>query len=267
MTEKHKPIERAVAKNELERIDAVLTRPHLLIGGLAVQQYYSARVSQDIDLVCDFEVAQTILRKLYPSKDWKVEDSKNDDYRPSYRIRHKVDDMGTIIFGPKISEREPYRHLDWNALVAGSRPFKGRDHDLNNILVPTPHALAYAKMVSFLCRQSPDAKVAADLQDFCDLTNHEEFLVTLFYDLLRRSRASEELISTFRKKVESYSEVAEGSCLHSLSELYCPTVPKTSSVAPSDILSIYIAAPHKNLAHTHTEGSHRGVTHTHTHTT
>ena len=49
MNEQRKPIERAVAKKELERIDAVLTRPHLLIGGLAVQQYYSARISQDID--------------------------------------------------------------------------------------------------------------------------------------------------------------------------------------------------------------------------
>ena len=248
MTKKRKLIERAVAKKELERIDAVLVGPHLLIGGLAVQQYYSARISHDIDLVCDFEVAQTILRKLYPSKDWKVEDSKNDDYRPSCRIRHKVDDIGTIIFGPKISEREPYRHLDWGALVVGARPFKGTNQDLDHVLVPPPHALAYAKMISFLCRQSPDDKVATDLQDFCDLTNHEEFSVTLFYDLLRRSRASDELISTFRKKAGNYAELAEASCLHSLSELYYPATPGSQTIFPSGTLSIYLAAPHKNLA-------------------
>ena len=186
MIEARKPIDRAIAKLELERINSVLTHPHLLIGGLAVQQYYSARISQDIDLVCDFDVAQMILRKLYPSKDWRVEDSKNDEYRPSYHIHHKVEDMGTIIFGPKISEREPYSHIDWNKLKCGAKPFRGIKNDLANVLVPAVYVLAYAKMISFLCRQSPDTKVAVDLQDFCDLTNHEEFSVTLFYDLVRQ---------------------------------------------------------------------------------
>jgi nucleoside 2-deoxyribosyltransferase len=249
MPEARKPIERAVAKIELERINSILPRPHLLIGGLAVQQYYSARVSQDIDLVCDFEVAQTILRKLYPSKDWKVEDSKNDEYRPSYRIHHKVEDVGTIIFGPKISEREPYRHLDWRKLEAVAKPFKGLKNDLENILVPAAHALAYAKMISFLCRQSPDSKVAADLQDFCDLTNHEDFSVTLFYDLLRQSRAADELITNFRKKVSSFPKIAEASCLHSISELYHASTPKLDIASGrSQKCRIYLAAPHRNIA-------------------
>jgi nucleoside 2-deoxyribosyltransferase len=252
MMQTRRPIERAVAKMELERIDAVLTQPHLLIGGLAVQQYYSARVSHDIDLVCDFAVAQAILRKLYPSKDWKVEDSKNDEYRPAYRISHKVENMGTIIFGPKISEREPYRHLDWKTLEPGAKPFKGIEHDLARILVPAPHALAYAKLISFVCRHGPDDKVAADLQDFCDLTNHEQFSVALFYDLLRQSRASDELIKTFRKKVANYAEVAEGSCLFSISELYHNATPTRGRVVtPSDTLTTYLAAPHKNIAKNH----------------
>jgi hypothetical protein len=40
-----------VAKTILAKIDQKLTSPHLLIGGLAVQQYYLARGSKDIDLV------------------------------------------------------------------------------------------------------------------------------------------------------------------------------------------------------------------------
>lgn len=249
MPETRKPIKRAIAKLELERINSVLTRPHLLIGGLAVQQYYPARVSQDIDLVCDFEVAQNILRKLYPTKDWRLEESKNDEYRPSYRIRHRVEDMGTIIFGPKISEREPYRHLVWKKLKEEAKPFKGINGELENILVPAAHALAYAKMISFLCRQTPDSKVAADLQDFCDLTNHEKFSVTLFYDLLRQSRAVDELITTFRKKKASFPEIAEASCLHSISELYhAPISTRTNTSRSKKKFTIYLGAPHKNIA-------------------
>ena len=86
-----KPIDRAVAKAELERINDLLAEPHLLIGGLAVQQYYSARISKDIDLVCDFDIAQHILDTLYPSLNWKVHDKQHDEYRPSFQIRHKVE--------------------------------------------------------------------------------------------------------------------------------------------------------------------------------
>lgn len=39
------------AKDELVRINSVLTKPHILIGGLAVNQYDLARISTDIDLV------------------------------------------------------------------------------------------------------------------------------------------------------------------------------------------------------------------------
>ncbi len=249
MTDNRKPIERAIAKQELERINSVLREPHLLIGGLAVQQYYSARMSQDIDLVCGFELAQRILQALYPTKDWKVVDSKNDEYRPSYHISHKVEEMGTIIFGPKISEREPYSHLDWEKLKIGAKPFVRIGVTLENILVPAAHALAYAKMISFLCRQGPDSKVRADLQDFSDLTNHEELSVTLFYDLLRQSRSVDELITTFRKKALSFPETAETSCLYPISELYHATMALPSQAKRrSKTLSVYVAAPHKNIA-------------------
>jgi hypothetical protein len=34
-----KPIDRAIAKRELARINNVLREPHILIGGLSVQQF------------------------------------------------------------------------------------------------------------------------------------------------------------------------------------------------------------------------------------
>lgn len=135
----NKPIDRAIAKSELERINDVLQEPHLLIGGLAVQQFYTARDSKDIDLVCEFETARQILDALYPSRDWKVEDKQGNEYRPSFQIRHKVENLGTIIFGPKISERTPYSHIDWNALKQGAEPFETASGHLKNILVPPAH--------------------------------------------------------------------------------------------------------------------------------
>ena len=54
-------IDRAIAKEELARINGVLKEPHLLIGGLAVQQYHVTRDSKDIDLICSFEIADEII--------------------------------------------------------------------------------------------------------------------------------------------------------------------------------------------------------------
>jgi len=214
-----KPIDRAVAKGELKRIDDVLDEPHVLIGGLAVQQYYPARVSKDIDLICDFATAQRILEELYPSRDWRVHDGQKDEYRPSFQIEHKVNDLGTIIFGPKISERAPYSHIDWDSLKKDAQPFAMGEETLQNILVPGVHALAYTKFISFLGRHLPTEKVTADLKDFADLTNHELFSVSLFYDLVRRSGSAAELLSDFRAKSAS-SDVAKTSCLHDISAAF-----------------------------------------------
>jgi nucleoside 2-deoxyribosyltransferase len=243
----NKPIDRAIAKEELERINEVLDAPHLLIGGLAVQQYYSARLSKDIDLVCDFETAQRILDKLYPSRDWMVQDKRQDEYRPSFRIKHRFEEKGTIIFGPKISERAPYNHLDWESLQNGALPFRTNKGPLNNILVPSSHALAYTKFISFLGRQSPESKVKADLKDLTDLTNYELFSASSFYDLLRKTKSFDELIDNFRIKCKSYSEVIKNSCLYGLAEMFDRAPPVSVSYAPAQPLTVYIAAPHKNI--------------------
>ena len=121
-----KPIAIKTAKDELARINGALKSPHLLIGGLAVQQYHTTRVSKDIDLICDFEPVQELLESLYPSKDWNIEDKTGDEYRPSYRItrKYKLDEIGEIIFGPKIGERGSYEYLGLGDVGAGSQAFQ-----------------------------------------------------------------------------------------------------------------------------------------------
>jgi nucleoside 2-deoxyribosyltransferase len=243
-----KPIDRAIAKNELERINSVLKEPHLLIGGLAVQQFYTARDSKDIDLVCSFQTARYILDALYPSRDWKVEDKQADEYRPSFQITHKVEDMGIIIFGPKISERAPYSYVDWDALKKGAHPFHMAKGQLQNILVPPVHSLAYTKFISFLGRQTSEEKIVADLKDFADLTNHDGFSVSQFYDLLRRTKSFDDLISNFRAKCANYQAVIETSCLHDVSRMFHLSHTTEQPVRQHSTGTVYIAAPHRNVA-------------------
>lgn len=218
----NKPIDRAIAKQQLERINGALREPHLLIGGLAVQQFHTARDSKDIDLVCEFETARQLIDTLYRSRDWDVQEEHEDDYRPSFRISHKVQDLGTIIFGPKICERAPYDHIDWGTLRQGSMPFRSASGALQNILVPAAHSLAYTKFISFLGRKSSDEKVRADLRDFVDLTNNHDFCVSQFYCLLRKTGAFEQLLTAFREKCVSFHALLEESCLHAILTMFSP---------------------------------------------
>ncbi len=78
----------------------------ILIGGLAVQQYITARASADIDIVCPHEVSRAIIDVLYPTHTWDVQDENKDEYRPSFVIKHKVEKEYPIIhFGPKMASR------------------------------------------------------------------------------------------------------------------------------------------------------------------
>lgn len=216
----NQPLDRGIAKDEIERINDSLEFPHLLIGGLAVQQYCTHRGSKDIDLVCKFEISQSLIRQLYPSLDWDVIELNEDDYRPSFRIIHKSQDKGEIIFGPKITERSSYDYIDWNDLERGARSFKHRSKELKNILVPPPHALAYTKFISFLGRLSNGNKTKQDLEDFVDLTNHRDFSATDLYGLLRRSGNFEELIIDFKGKASDYQDLLRQSCLFHLALLF-----------------------------------------------
>jgi hypothetical protein len=216
----NEPIERAIAAKELSRINATLASPHLLIGGLAVQQYHVARTSHDIDLVCSFAVAQSLLTELYPSGSWRIEDKRRDDYRPAYEITHRFEQLGTIKFGPKIAQREPYEHINWSALIQRSRPYVGAEGELPNIRVPSPDGLAFTKLISFVSRLDQEKKARADLADFVDLTNHNAFSASHLLDLLRGTGMCDELMSRFRRASRPYREIVEDSCLFSLSQLF-----------------------------------------------
>lgn len=216
----NKPLDRGIAKAEIERINNSLQLPHLLIGGLAVQQYCTHRNSKDIDLVCEFEVSQILIKNLYPSLEWDVIELNEDDYRPCFRITHKSQDKGEIIFGPKITERSPYDYINWNDLERGAKPFKYKKNELKNILIPPPHALAYMKFISFLGRFSHEKKRRQDLEDFTDLTNHREFSATDLYGLLTRSDNFEDLVTDFKGKSAIYQDILGRSCLFHLALLF-----------------------------------------------
>ena len=248
-----KPIDIAIAKEELKRINEVSETDLLLIGGLAVQQYCPARDSKDIDLVCSFDLALKILINLYPTNDWKIHEPKYDDYRPSYRIQHKVEDKGTIIFGPKILEREEYDHIDWDFLKKNSRPFSAKQgRPLEKILIPSADGLAYTKLISYLGRKGNDVKITQDLKDFVDLTNHDDFSSSRFYDQLRISKAEELIFRNFRKKSSNHLGLIAQSSLYALSPLFFSeekTIPILEEKKPTkkSNISVYIAAPHGNI--------------------
>lgn len=211
--------DRWTAKQELVRINKELESPHILIGGLAVQKYCVFRDSRDIDLICDFPTSLELIKKLYPTGDWKVEDQNQNDYRPSFRIIHKHQEKGEIIFGPKITEREPYKYINWEDLKKEARPFSVNREDLSNILVPSAHALAYTKLISFLNRSNSE-KIQQDLEDFCDLTNHDEFSATGLYSLLEKSQSRESLTKKFLESSRCYPEITNNSCPFHLGSLF-----------------------------------------------
>ncbi|MBF0591092.1 MAG: nucleoside 2-deoxyribosyltransferase [Nitrospirae bacterium] len=264
-----KPIDIATAKEELVKINGVLSKPHLLIGGLAVNQYYLLRSSQDIDLVCEFGEAKEIMQKLYQNtRDWEIIDLKEDEYRPSYNIKHKVHEI-SIYFGPKIIEREAYENIQWDMLMKDSRPFKYKNEELKNILVPSPAGLAFTKILSFIGRKiEMSDKLEADLQDFVDLSNQKEFSIVNFDSIIRKSKAEDKIFSDFRSRNLSlnYVNIIEKSSIYAVSNLlglntrYQKTETNDNSniistckqifiksYAPSKSVTVYLSAPHKNV--------------------
>ena len=105
------------AKSQLAEINKILTKPHALIGGLAVQHYYVARESEDIDLVISSRTARMIIEKLYSNKDWSTVDKNDDEYRPAFEITNRLDNNKMIFLGPKIIERKEYDSISWSGLL------------------------------------------------------------------------------------------------------------------------------------------------------
>ena len=175
----------AEMKKQLKRISDRVSEKFILIGGLAVNQYVITRNSHDIDLICDYEEAIDIIKNVYPSSEWNHYEINEDEYRPSYNIKHKRNDKYPIVkFGPKIIERGGYDFLNWDLLSENAISFKYKGQSLENILVPTIEALCYTKIVSFLGRDIKNKnKLRQDLSDIKDLTNNDNFKFNLLLNL------------------------------------------------------------------------------------
>lgn len=236
---KNKIIERAVAKNEIERINTFLSKPHLLIGGLAVEQYVASRDSKDIDIICSFEDSLKIIRNLFPSKDWDIKEPNNDDYRPSYIITSSVDDI-VVYLGPKISEREAYNYLEWEELKKTGIKYKGKNGvELENIIIPNVTQLAFTKLLSFISEGRKDIKAAQDLEDFCNLTNNPDFSLKEFYGLLKKTKNSDEIIDFFYDKSKRFETTIRTSCIYDISTLF-----RGKSIEQKTIKSFYRKIEH-----------------------
>jgi GGDEF domain-containing protein len=178
------------AKEELVRINSILTKPHILIGGLAVNQYIVSRNSNDIDLVVEFETANKIISELYPSLLWNKIDKNDDEIRPSYEIINRQNSELIIRFGPKILQRQPYPFLDWDILFNGAKKFSYQKSELSNILVPSPLNLSFTKLISYTSRRdSHIEKALADLDDFSNLTNDASWNTIDFYTIMAKTNA------------------------------------------------------------------------------
>jgi GGDEF domain-containing protein len=178
------------AKEELVKINSILEKPHILIGGLAVNQYDVARLSSDIDLVIEFEKANGIIKELYPSLMWSRRDRNDDEIRPSYEIVNRINPELIIRFGPKILQRQPYDFLHWNILLNGAKKFSYRNRELENILVPSAVNLSFTKLLSYISRRNTNIqKALVDLDDFSNLTNHVMWNTIDFYTIIANTNA------------------------------------------------------------------------------
>jgi hypothetical protein len=175
----------AVARDELMRIDASLDSPQLLIGGLAVQQYYPNRDSADIDLVCSNATARELIDKLYDTADFEIQ-NEGDPYRPSWVITETGEGQRVIYLGFKITERDAYKYVDYEGILKRARAYRHGQTELTHIKLPTVEDLALLKLLSLVTRLSSNPKKGEqDLKDFVNLINNKEFKGRQFLDLIK----------------------------------------------------------------------------------
>ena len=182
------------AKLEILRVNDHLNDEVILIGGLAVQRYVSARKSKDIDIVCSLEQQRNLLKNAYPSEIYEIE-AKQNDLRPDITIKN-LHTGATIYLGPKILERPSYQYIDYVMLKEGSDPFFYDNKTAEKVRVPAPHLLAFSKLISFIARRDSN-KGIKDLDDFAQITNHQHFSLNRFIAYAERVGASQYLRSFF----------------------------------------------------------------------
>ena len=239
----NQPIEIQVSRDQLRRINTELRHPHLLVGGLAVQRYIAHRDSKDIDLVCDSKTAKDLIRELFPTCDWITNETNDDEYRPSYRIRHRTSDLGEIVFGPKISERESYSFIDWDDLISDAVPFRYKNEILDKVRVPTSTKLAFTKLVAFLSRDCALAsKRLQDLTDLCDLSNQSCFSLRDFLSLVNRSKCRDEVVTVFKSLNKDEQQLFAKSSIAACSELFSLRPVESNSKQIESKTPIYVVA-------------------------
>lgn len=217
-----KKITIAEMKRQLERISEEVSEQFILIGGLAVNQYVVKRKSHDIDLICNYEKAIQIIDKVYPTTEWIHSETNENEYRPSYKIKHKIyDDYPVVKFGPKIIERGGYNYLNWDMLSTNTLKFKYQNKTLENILIPTMEALCYTKIVSFLGRDKENKnKLRQDLRDIKELTNLDDFRFNNFLNLIKKNKFEEQITSKFHIRLSYLNESLHNSNFGELITLF-----------------------------------------------
>lgn len=183
------------AKMELLRLDGLLSEAVLLIGGLAVQRYVFERPSKDIDIVCDLSVQKTLLADAYSHPKYEKTERQT-DLRPEYVITDNLTG-NKIYLGAKIKERQSYPYINYDILAEDSLPFTYDNQKAENVRIPSPHALAFSKLISFISRRGTP-KGQRDLEDFAKLTNIRQFSLNNFVTLSERMEASNYIDEFFR---------------------------------------------------------------------
>lgn len=224
------------AKDELVKINELLENPKLLIGGLAVNQYFPARNSSDIDLVVEYEIANALIEKLYPTINWKISDKNDDEIRPSYHIQNLSNPDLIIKFGPKILQREPYEFMDWGILKNKAQNFKYLKNQLKNIIIPSVTDLSFTKLISYISRKDKNPeKATQDLIDFVNLSNHESWSSIDFYTIIDKSSSYNYLQNSLNFGAED-KELLERSSLIQILNLFRKPTHKISEIPRDDKL-------------------------------
>jgi ubiquinone/menaquinone biosynthesis C-methylase UbiE len=243
------PIPSSTAKEQLVKINGQLNTPHLLIGGLAVQYYCPQRVSKDIDLICDSDTAHRLISILYPSNHYDVTDENEDDLRPAYIIQSKTNREKVVFIGPKITEREPYKYIDWKILSYNFNTFSYQKNKLTNIAIPCIEALAYTKLLSFLNRiiSNPE-KGKVDLDDFINLSNNVNFRSNYFIGLIETMKCKLHIKNMLLDVIDKYDlSLWNKSLLTDLYELFGPTI-SSSMPDPERNMFNEVFTPNNSIA-------------------
>ena len=194
------------AKQSILKLDGVLTRSHLIIGGIAVSFYHPTRISKDIDIICEHAEISNAIERLFPSNEYSSVDHNQDDLRPSYVIQSRTDNEKIYFIGPKIEERDPYKYINWRFIQRDSVPFSYQGEACRNIVVPNLEKLTFLKLISMLNRlESKPTKGQQDLLDFVNLSNNPQFRINYFYDVLRQTNCVKYVVdrlSTLRGKAD-----------------------------------------------------------------